>query len=254
MNLVFLIGGGLNISVPPLTLFRFKRANTFIHKLDPRSKILLVFSLSVVAFILRGQMLPSFLLLVLVITLTAAAKALTEWLKAVKGLAILIAIILILNWLTIGLEYAISMVLLFVTLMSAFAILFLTTNPDDFTQALIKLKVPFEVAFELSMAVRFVPTLLREAQIITDAQKARGLELEKGAPWRRLRNLVPIMVPLVVNTFRRAYQVAEAMESRAFGAIKTRTFIKQLRFSVHDWLVTMCSILMICVVAYTQCL
>lgn len=235
-----------------LDALKFKRANTFIHRLDPRSKILLVFSFSIIAFTLRGHVLPSLLLLALTVALIVMAKALKEWLKALKGMAVLIAIILILNWLTVGLEYAFSMVVLFVTLISSFAILFLTTNPDDFAQALIRLKVPFEIAFELTMAIRFVPTLLREAQIIIDAQRARGLELEKGKPWRRLRNLIPIMVPLVVNTFRRAYQVAEAMESRAFGAVKTRTFIKQLKFEARDWFVVVCSILMVCAIAYVQ--
>ena len=83
--------------------------------------------------------------------------------------------------------------------------------------------MPYEFAFAFTTAVRFVPVLAEEAQTIMDAQKARGLELEKGGLLKRIRNYVPVLIPLIVSAIRRSLELAEAMESRAWGATKKRT-------------------------------
>ncbi|MHA1216902.1 MAG: energy-coupling factor transporter transmembrane component T, partial [Candidatus Thorarchaeota archaeon] len=123
--------------------------------------------------------------------------------------------------------------------------------PDELSQALIQMHVRFEFAFAMSMAMRYVPTLGQEAYAIMDAQKARGVELDKGNLLRRIRNIVPIIVPLIIVSIRRALSVAESMESRGFGACENRTYMEELHLTRRDWLVMAISlsiaILSICV-------
>jgi energy-coupling factor transport system permease protein len=123
--------------------------------------------------------------------------------------------------------------------MACFSIFFLTVHPDDFSQALIQLHVPFDFAFILAMATRYVPTLAQEAQTIIDAQMSRGLELQKGNIVRQIRNYVPVLIPLIVSSIRRAFSVAESLESRAFGSTKKRTYLHVLRMAKKDWLVVL---------------
>jgi energy-coupling factor transport system permease protein len=94
--------------------------------------------------------------------------------------------------------------------------------------------VPYEIVFAFTTAVRFVPVLAEEAQTIMDAQKARGLELERGNFLKRIRNYIPILIPLIVSAIRRSLELAEAMESRAWGATKKRTNLYTLKMHKGD--------------------
>ncbi|MGA9388213.1 MAG: energy-coupling factor transporter transmembrane component T, partial [Candidatus Bathyarchaeia archaeon] len=101
--------------------------------------------------------------------------------------------------------------------------------------ALEQTHVPYELVFAFTTAVRFVPVLAEEAQTIMDAQKARGLELERGNFLKRIRNYIPILIPLIVSAIRRSLELAEAMESRAWGATKKRTNLYALRMHRGDF-------------------
>jgi energy-coupling factor transport system permease protein len=101
--------------------------------------------------------------------------------------------------------------------------------------ALEQSRVPYEFSFAFTTAVRFVPVLAEEAQTIMDAQKARGLELEKGNLLKRIRNYVPVLIPLIVSAIRRSLELAEAMESRAWGATKKRTNLYALKLRRGDF-------------------
>ena len=120
-------------------------------------------------------------------------------------------------------------------LSSIFSVFFLTVHPDDLAQSLIQLHIPFDFAFALAMATRYVPTLALEAQTIMDSQKSRGLELEKGNFIERVKNFVPILVPLIVSSVRRALSIAESIESRAFGSTNKRTSYYQLKMQKKDY-------------------
>jgi len=224
--------------------FSYVKGSSFLHKLDPRSKLLLSSSIALSSILLRGLLYPSILLLALSLSLLAASGCLRRWAPTLKGLIPLALLILLVNWWFVGWAYAISMVILLLTLVCSLSIFFLTTSPDELSLALVKMKLPYELSLELSMAIRFIPTLAREAQLIVDAQRARGLDLESGFI-KRLKNLIPILVPLVVNTVRRSYRVAEAMESRGFGATKKRTWLFDLRFTVKDYLTSVSSLLLL---------
>jgi len=178
------------------------------------------------------------LLITFIITLIPIllAKSVEEWLNSLKGTTILLVFILVINSFIRDLNFALAMILRLIVLITAFSVFFLTTHPDDLAQALIQMKVPFDFAFALSMATRYVPTLAREAQTIMDAQMSRGLELQKGGLTQKIRNLIPLIIPLIVNSVRRALSIAESLESRAFGAIKKRTYLYQLKLKKNDFI------------------
>lgn len=136
--------------------------------------------------------------------------------------------------------------------MTSFSVFFLTVHPDELSQALIQMHVKFEFAFAMSMAMRYVPTLGNEAYAIMDAQKARGVELDKGNLLKRIRNIVPIIVPLIIVSIRRALSIAESMESRGFGASEHRTYMNPLKFRRRDWGVMIVSLFVLVIVMYMR--
>lgn len=117
---------------------------------------------------------------------------------------------------------------------------------------MIQMRVRFEFAFAMSMAMRYVPTLGQEAYSIMDAQKARGVELDKGNLLKRIRNIVPIIVPLIIVSIRRALSIAESMESRGFGASENRTYMYTLSFQKRDWGVVLISFMVLVFVVYVR--
>ena len=147
-------------------------------------------------------------------------------------------------------SYSVAIALRLIALMTSFSIFFLTVHPDELSQALIQMRVKFEFAFAMSMAMRYVPTLGQEAYAIMDAQRARGIELDKGNILKRIRNIVPIIVPLIIVSIRRALSIAESMESRGFGASDTRTYMETLSFRKRDWAVVFLSIVILTALIY----
>jgi energy-coupling factor transport system permease protein len=112
--------------------------------------------------------------------------------------------------------------------------------------------MPYEFAFAFTTAVRFVPVMAEEAQTIMDAQKARGLELEKGNILKRIRNYIPILIPLIVSAIRRSMELAEAMESRAWGATKKRTNLYLLKLRKADYMLISLTLLLLAITIYTK--
>jgi energy-coupling factor transport system permease protein len=174
------------------------------------------------------------------------ARVQRQWVRSLRGAAFLAAFIFIVNvgtkYFTSGysllwadVESAAAMTLRFIVLVESFSVFFLTTSPDHLGLALEQTRVPYEFSFAFTTAVRFVPVLAEEAQTIMDAQKARGLELEKGNFMKKIRNYVPILIPLIVSAIRRSLELAEAMESRAWGAAKKRTNLYVLKLHRGDF-------------------
>jgi len=122
-------------------------------------------------------------------------------------------------------------------MVSAFSIFFLTVDPNDLALSLISMKIPYEYAFAFSLAFRFVPTIAIEAQNILDAQQSRGYEMQKKGLISQIKNLFPLLIPLIICSIRRAFNVAEALESRAFGSRKERSYYT-IKFTIKDWIFT----------------
>jgi energy-coupling factor transport system permease protein len=224
---------------------KFRRVYSPIHNLDPRMKFVYVCAVFVAA-ILFGQIIPLIALFLMSIPFVVLAGVQKEWLRSLRGAAFLAAFIFLVNiasnFFTSGyvltalaVENSAAMTLRFVVLVESFSVFFLTTSPDHLGLALEQTRVPYEFAFAFTTAVRFVPVLAEEAQTIMDAQKARGLELEKGGFLKRIRNYVPVLIPLIVSAIRRSLELAEAMESRAWGATKKRTNLYALKLHQGDF-------------------
>lgn len=239
---------------------KFRKVYSPIHNLDPRIKFVYVIAIFISA-ILFYQILPLAILFVMQLPFVFLARVQKQWVRSLRGAAFLASFIFIINiittYLTSGytltlpqIEGAIAMTMRFVVLVESFSVFFLTTSPDHLGLALEQSRVPYEFAFAFTTAVRFVPVLAEEAQTIMDAQKARGLELEKGSILKRIRNYIPILIPLIVSAIRRSLELAEAMESRAWGATKKRTNLYLLQLHKGDFLLLGISALVLVVTIY----
>jgi len=118
----------------------------------------------------------------------------------------------------------------------------MTTSPDDLGLALENIGIPFTLVFTFTTAVRLVPTMAVDAQTVIDAQRSRGLELEKGNLIKRIRNYIPILIPLIVSAIRRSIELAEALESRAFGASEKRESLVTLQMRLSDYITAIAAI------------
>lgn len=224
---------------------QFRKVYSPIHNLDPRVKFIYVCSIFVSAIIF-WELMPLIALFLIQIPFVLLAGVKREWLRSMRGAAFLALVIFLTNFVfsfiaanytftAKNIESAVALTLRFIVLVESFSVFFLTTSPDHLGLALEQTHVPYEFVFAFTTAVRFVPVLAEEAQTIMDAQKARGLELEKGNFLKRIRNYIPILIPLIVSAIRRSLELAEAMESRAWGATKNRTNLYVLKMHRGDF-------------------
>ncbi|HTY76164.1 MAG TPA: energy-coupling factor transporter transmembrane component T [Candidatus Nanoarchaeia archaeon] len=239
---------------------KFRKVSSPIHNLDPRMKFVYVIAIFVAA-ILFSAIIPLAILFVMQLPFVFLARVQRQWLRSLRGAAFLALFIFVINiagsFFTHGYtlfaadwENAGAMTMRFVVLVESFSVFFLTTSPDHLGLALEQSHVPYEFSFAFTTAVRFVPVLAEEAQTIMDAQKARGLELEKGNFMKRIRNYVPVLIPLIVSAIRRSLELAEAMESRAWGATKKRTNLYELKLHRGDYALLGIIILILAVTVY----
>jgi energy-coupling factor transport system permease protein len=239
---------------------KFRRVYSPIHNLDPRIKFVYVCAIFVVAIIF-WELLPLMVLFFMQIPFVLLAGVKRQWLRSMRGAAFLATIIFLTNFIFafIGgramaesLESAVAMTLRFIVLVESFSIFFLTTSPDHLGLALEQTHIPYEFCFAFTTAVRFVPVLAEEAQTIMDAQKARGLELERGNFLKKIRNYIPILIPLIVSAIRRSLELAEAMESRAWGATKKRTNLYVLKMHRGDLVLILITIGILATAIYVR--
>jgi energy-coupling factor transport system permease protein len=224
--------------------FKFRSVTSAVHRMDPRAKFIYVCVLFAVA-VMFTQLIPLLALFIVQMPLVFVARVQKEWLRSMKGSAMFAVLIFIMNLLSLYfyggygslstiVERSLALTVRFMVLIESFSVFFLTTSPDLLGLALEQSRVPYELCFAFTTAVRFVPVLADEAQTIMDAQKARGLELEGGNFLKKIRNYIPILIPLIVNAIRRSLELAETMESRGWGATKDRTNLYVLEMGRRD--------------------
>lgn len=241
---------------------KFRKVYSPIHNLDPRIKFIYVCAIFVSA-IMFSELLPLIALFLIQIPFVLLAGVRREWLRSMRGAAFLALVIFLTNFIFSfiaanyvvvpkNIESAVALTLRFIVLVESFSVFFLTTSPDHLGLALEQTHVPYEFVFAFTTAVRFVPVLAEEAQTIMDAQKARGLELEKGNFLKRIRNYIPILIPLIVSAIRRSLELAEAMESRAWGATKNRTNLYVLKMHKGDLILITLTIGLLAASVYTR--
>ena len=157
--------------------------------------------------------------------------------EGLQSLGFLFLFILAVNTYMINLNTALLLILRFTILMSLFSVFFQTTLPEDLSQGLLLLRVPYSIAFALSLAFRFVPTMARETENIVQAQQSRGHQFNKGGIVQKIRNFFPLIIPLIMGSIRRAFHVAEALETRCFGITTHPQYYFPLRMKKRDWIV-----------------
>ncbi|MBE6858164.1 MAG: energy-coupling factor transporter transmembrane protein EcfT [Ruminococcus sp.] len=244
-----------------ITIGQFFPGNSVIHRLDPRFKIILTILFIVMLF--SGS---TFLCLGVGAVFTVMIILLTRipvkmYVKSIKPLFIFLVITSLLNLFLVstgdvlwkwkflkitdeGVHLSIFMVVRIVLLIAGTSVLTYTTSPITLTDAverllspLKKLKLPVhELAMMMSIALRFIPTLIEETDKIMAAQKARGAEIDSGSLMTRARNLISILVPLFISAFRRADELATAMECRCYNGGKGRTRLRQLKTAPRDYI------------------
>jgi energy-coupling factor transport system permease protein len=199
---------------------------------DPRTKLILaIFYATVVVVSDRPAALTAeWGALVLLIVLMEQAKAYFRWLRLVLPMSLFFAAV---TWWSANAAAGAAAGLKLLALTSGFFAFFSTTVPEDLGNALVKTGMPYHIAFVLSTSMQFVPVLGRKAKNVLESQRARGIPIEPG--WSALRHYPAFLVPLLIQAFQLAEELAEAMETRGFG-LPNRTFYKDYRLGVQDWL------------------
>ncbi len=232
--------------------FKFTYRTTFIHRMDPRPKFLIAMAIFALSLIFMN-ILVFLILFIGQLPLVYLSRSLRRWLNSVRGGAVLSALIFVMNFLTGStLIFSLTMTMRFLVLVSAFSLFFMTTSPDDLGLVLEKARLPYELSFTFTTAVRLVPTMALEAQTIVDAQRSRGLELDRGNVLMRVKKYIPILIPLIVSAIRRSMELAEALESRAFGTVKNRQSLVTLKMKPSDYLVSLIAVAVLIVGIYIQ--
>ncbi len=223
-------------------MFIFRKEEKFLNNVDPRAKFVVLVVMMTLLFLTINPLyyMAVFLFLLLQTLALANGRRVFFSLKGiVKLLVIFYIVIYVFNaypkFLNLEAAYfSFISVFRFFLLVHMFTLFFTTTYIDDLAQALYKLKIPYHIAYALVLSVRFVPTVAKDIIQIFDAQRSRGLELDKGGFFERLRKMLPILIPAFIISILRVDLVAEALESRAFGSSPKRTFMVELKLRKHD--------------------
>ncbi len=241
-----------------ITIGQYIPGDSVIHRLDPRTKIIITLAYMILLFALNnfyGYISPVGFIALATILSGISVRYL---LKGLKPLVFIIILTFVLNSFMIkgrviyeigpfdityeGLSQGAFMAIRLILLITGTSILTLTTSPISLTDGIERLLSPFkkigvpahELAMMMTIALRFIPTLLEETDKIMKAQMARGADFESGNLIKRAKNLVPLLVPLFISAFRRADDLAMAMEARCYRGGENRTRMKELKMAFID--------------------
>lgn len=244
-----------------ITFGQYYESDSFLNKTDPRTKLLLLILYIFYIFLCKSLSALCFLFITFVIIMIISKVPLKMYLKNIKSVSIIVVFTAVLNMfyynegkvllnfykisITSGGVYqAVYMALRIIMLILISSVLTYTTTPNDLTDAIESLLKPLSLiglsvavhtlAMMMTIALRFIPTLIEETQKIMNAQKARGADLENGSLISRLKALIPILIPLLISAIRRAYELAEAMECRCYNGGVGRVRMKKLKYSLRD--------------------
>lgn len=243
-----------------ITLGQYYQTDSVIHRLDPRVKLVATLAFIISLFIVNsfcGYLIAAVFLVVMIRLSHVPFKFMVRGMKAIVFLLVVAGVfnlfltpgeVVVSFWkLKItkeGIKLALLMAARLCFLIIGSSIMTLTTTPNQLTDALEKLLAPLkkihvpihEIAMMMSIALRFIPILLEEADKIMKAQIARGADFESGNLITRAKNLVPLLVPLFISAFRRANDLAMAMEARCYRGGEGRTKMKPLHYERRDYL------------------
>ena len=256
------------MALKDITLGQYFPGNSPIHRLDPRTKLIAVTFYIVSLFLAESFLTYGIMFLVLMAAISISKvpfKSIVRGLKPVLFIAIFTAVlnlfytpgthVIVEFWvLTITVEGVLNAFFMVIRIMMLIAGTFLltyTTSPilltdglESLLNPLKKVKVPVhELAMMMSIALRFIPTLIEETDKIMSAQRARGADFESGNLMQRAKALIPLLVPLFISAFRRADELAVAMECRCYHGGEGRTRLRQLKYQSRDYITLVLTVL-----------
>ena len=242
-----------------VTFGQFYPTKSFVHKLDPRIKLLALIAYIVLLFCADNFYSLAACAIVLFAAIIASRVPFGRVLKSIKAIIFILIFTSVLNlffhggdhllwqWQFIkiyreGVIFAVFLILRLFFLVMGSSILTLTTTPVALTDGIESLLTPLkwirfpvhELALIMSIALRFIPTLIDETNRIISAQKARGADFESGNIFKRIKAIIPILIPLLISAFRRAEELGDAMDARCYSGSKNRTKYKKLKFGIRD--------------------
>jgi len=261
-----------------ITIGQHFPGNSVVHRLDPRLKLLLTMAYIIILFVASNPLGLVINILVLGVLYGLSKIPLKLILKSLKPIMPIVFFTALLNLFFItgtseplvqlgflkiypeGVRYAVLMAVRVVALIAGTSLLTYTTSPISLTDAIEQLLRPLaklhfpvhELAMMMTIALRFIPTLIEETDKIMNAQKARGAMLDSGTLKERMHALVPILIPLFISAFRRADELAMAMECRCYHGGEGRTRLKQLRYGRLDLAAALVSALYLVLVLATR--
>lgn len=246
--------------ISDITIGQYFPGDSLLYKMDARMKIVLTFLLIVTIFLCKNVTSMLLMIAVTIFLVLVSKVPVKTILKSIKPLAVIIVITAVLNIfygegdalvelgrfkITVeGIKTAIFMAVRIIVLVVISSLLTYTTSPNELTDALERLFKPLKVfkvdvhsiAMTMTIALRFIPTLIEEVQKIMAAQKSRGADMETGSLIHRAKALVPVLIPLFVSSFRRANELAYAMECRCYRGGEGRTKMKIMKLSTRDYI------------------
>lgn len=243
-----------------ITLGQFFPGDSLLHKMDARMKLLLTIFYIVIIFVSRNFISLGLVVLFLCLMVGLSRLSVKTIAKSLKPVLFVVLFTALLNMLYVegeellsfwifritreGIVTAVYMAVRIMVLVASSSLLTYTTSPTELTDAIERLMMPLKyikldpnsIAMMMTIALRFIPTLIEEVDRIMNAQKARGADFESGRLLQRAKAMIPVLIPLFVSAFRRAAELAYAMECRCYHGGEGRTRMKQMQMHLRDWI------------------
>ncbi|SCG83929.1 cobalt/nickel transport system permease protein [Proteiniborus sp. DW1] len=247
-----------------MDMFLYIDKDTFLHRLDPRTKLLIMFGTFTIALLFNS--LPILVALGVIIILYGQSGKVLSNLKRIRVILFMIALMSIIIWsltkggetrilgpITLeGLLYGITVGIKFNVMIVAGMIFLSSTKIEEIALGLVKLKVPYRGAFAFSTAIRLVPMIVGTSYTITQAQKSRGLDLDSGSIFQKVKKYVPLIIPTFISVIRGTNVFSMALESKGFGYDKDRTNLMEISFDGRDYVLMVITLLAVIFSIYAK--
>ncbi|MCL2127686.1 MAG: energy-coupling factor transporter transmembrane protein EcfT [Treponema sp.] len=248
-----------------MSVFMYRDVDSFLHKLDPRAKLLVMLTFFVYALMFLDKAALLGVAFVFVLIYAAMGRALVNVKKSAGVLLTIFSVTVVIwllttrgptkivLWLSVegllrGISGGLSLVIIIIT-----SIVFIsTTKIEELTLACIRIGLPYRVAFAMSTAIRMIPLIADTAATILQAQKSRGLDVDSGSFMQKLKKYVPLMVPTIVSVIRGTTVFAMALESKGFGYSEKRVSYLSIKYKPADYVFSFFLLLFICLAFFIK--
>ncbi len=255
-------------------LVDYQPGTSYLHTMDPRVKIIALLYLSVVVFMVKSIFVVIAMLGAFSILWSCAQLSWKSWWSFAKVVLSIMALIIVLQLFFYGdnstahfmfglqipenvgilsnyglkwegLEFGILLTIRFLALIILMPMVIKTTTVSQMSMGMVRLGLPYKIAYMTTTSLNIIPTFQEEIRTIMDAQKLRGMTVfEEGKKWEKFKSYPALVVPMIIGAMRRAQQMGVAMDTRAFGCSKKRTYIETIHMKKTDWLYLFAALLL----------